>query len=100
MPGGGVAIRLIQWLDPTDHEPPYPLPINHPGIQRLAFNSVNSGNNLLADKVAALEGQGFHFVSPPAPCCAGAQSTSGIVIMFGPDGMFFETGGAVIPAKP
>ncbi len=98
--GGGVAIRLIQWIDPTDHAPPYPLPINHPGIQRLAWNSVNSGANLLVDKVATLEAQGIKFVSAPAPCCNGAQSTSGIVIMYGPDGMLFETGGAMIPASP
>jgi hypothetical protein len=100
VPGGGVAIRLMQWINPTDDKPPYPLPINHPGIQRLVYGSFNSDPlNLMDDKKAALEAQGVQFVSDPAPCCDGPASTGGIMLFFGPDGMIFETGGGVIPEE-
>lgn len=100
VPGGGVAIRLMQWINPTDGEPPYPIPINHPGIQRLVYGSVNSDpRNLMADKKAALEAQGVQFISGLAPCCAGPASTGGIMLFFGPDGMVFETSGGVIPQE-
>ncbi len=112
--GGGVAIRLMQWINPTDDEPAYALPINHPGIQRLVYQSDRStetnlqvdenlswltSKNLMIDKKAALETAGVKFVSDPAPCCSGPASTGGIMLFFGPDGMIFETGGGVIPQK-
>jgi catechol 2,3-dioxygenase-like lactoylglutathione lyase family enzyme len=112
--GGGVAIRLMQWINPTDDEPPYALPINHPGIQRLVYQSGRSSEsslqvdkdlswlaskNLLVDKRAALETAGVKLVSDPAPCCTGPSSTGGIMLFFGPDGMIFETGGGVIPQE-
>jgi len=114
VPGGGVAIRLMQWISPTDDEPPYSLPINHPGIQRLVYQSGRSSEpqlkvdkdlswlaskNLLVDKKAALEAAGVKFVADPAPCCTGPSSTGGIMLFFGPDGMIFETGGGVIPQQ-
>ena len=114
VPGGGVAVRLVQWINPTDDEPAYALPINHPGIQRLVYKSGNStetnllvdknlswlkSKNLLVDKKAALEAAGVKFVADPAPCCSGPASTGDIMMFFGPDGIIIETGGGVIPQE-
>jgi catechol 2,3-dioxygenase-like lactoylglutathione lyase family enzyme len=92
-PGDGSAIELVQWIDPYDPTPPYPLPINHFGINRLAYST----SDLEAD-VATLKAQGVEFVSAIAPCCSGPASTQGIISFFDPDGTLIELVGPITPA--
>ena len=92
LPTDGSRVELIEWLDPRDTSPPYELPVNHVGINRMAFavdNVVAARDTLRAD--------GVEFLSPIAPCCSGPDSPSGIVSFLDPDGTVMEfTGG--IPA--
>jgi catechol 2,3-dioxygenase-like lactoylglutathione lyase family enzyme len=91
-PGDGSAIELVQWIEPFDPSPPYPLPINHFGINRIAYSTSD-----LAADVAALEAQGVKFVSEIAPCCSGPSSTTGIISFFDPDGTLIELVGDIAP---
>jgi catechol 2,3-dioxygenase-like lactoylglutathione lyase family enzyme len=93
-PADGSAIELVQWIHPFDPSPPYPLPINHFGINRLAYST----SDLQAD-VDALTAQGVEFVSPIAPCCSGPASTTGIISFFDPDGTMIELVGAITPPE-
>jgi catechol 2,3-dioxygenase-like lactoylglutathione lyase family enzyme len=90
----GSAIELVQWIEPYDPSPPYPLPINHFGINRLAYST----SDLEAD-VEALMAQGVEFVSPIAPCCSGPLSTTGIISFFDPDGTMIELVGPITPPE-
>ena len=92
-PGDGSAIELVQWFEPYDPSPPYPLPINHFGINRLAYST----SDLQAD-VDALKAQGVEFISEIAPCCSGPASTTGIISFFDPDGTIIELVGDITPA--
>jgi catechol 2,3-dioxygenase-like lactoylglutathione lyase family enzyme len=83
--GDGSAIELTEWQRPLDDSPPYPAPINHIGIHRIAYST----NDLHGD-VAKLKAQGVKFLSEPAPCCDGPDSTHSIVVFYDPDGIFFE----------
>ena len=91
-PGDGSAIELVQWIEPYDPSPPYPLPINHFGINRLAYST----SDLQAD-VDALKAQGVEFISEIAPCCSGPASTTGIISFFDPDGTIIELVGDITP---
>jgi catechol 2,3-dioxygenase-like lactoylglutathione lyase family enzyme len=91
-PADGSAIELVQWIEPYDPTPPYSLPINHFGINRLAYST----SDLQAD-VDALTAQGVEFVSPIAPCCSGPLSTTGIISFFDPDGTLIELVGSITP---
>lgn len=81
----GSMIELVQWIDPFDAEPPYPIPVNHLGIHRMALASTD----IEAD-VAALKAQGVEFVSPITPCCSGEDASSSIVAFYDPDGTIVE----------
>jgi catechol 2,3-dioxygenase-like lactoylglutathione lyase family enzyme len=81
----GSAIELTEWQRPGDSSPPYPAPINHIGIHRIAYST----NDLVGD-IAKLKAQGVKFLSERAPCCEGPDSPHGIVVFFDPDGNFFE----------
>ncbi len=76
---------IQQWLEPFNADRPYPLPINHLGINRIALTS----SDIEAD-VAALKAQGVTFVSPITPCCSGPDSWGSIVAFFDPDGTIVE----------
>lgn len=91
-PADGSAIELVQWIEPFDPSPPYELPINHFGINRLAYST----SDLQAD-VDALKAQGVEFVSPIAPCCSGPASTTGIITFYDPDGTLIELVGSITP---
>ncbi len=87
------VLRLVQWLEPFDPEPPYPPPINHIGIDRIALMVPD-----LERAVAILKGQGVRFLSEIAPCCtATAADTSAIVHAIDPDGVFLELVGGITP---
>lgn len=93
-------LRLTQWMAPFDPDPPYPPPINHIGINRVAV--------LVADldrAVAILKEQGVPFLSEVASCCSGTgEDRTGIVHVIDPDGVFVELVGGIeprpLPAQP
>ena len=88
----GSRILLSQWITPADSSPPHPLPINHPGIQRVNYASADIEND-----VAKLENAGVRFVSPIVRCCDGDRSTMGIAVFEDPDGVFLQLLGTVEP---
>ncbi len=90
------VLRLVQWLDPHDPAPPYPAPINHIGINRIALIVAN-----LDDAVARLKAPGARFLSEIAPCCSGTGNDEfGIVHVIDPDGVFIELVGAIARRPP
>lgn len=78
-------IELVEWLRPFDPTPPYPLPINHIGIHRMAFTSGDIDGD-----VAQLVAQGVEMISPITPCCSGPDAWGGIVAFRDPDGTIME----------
>ncbi len=94
--GDGNTLRLIQWLDPYDAAPPYPAPISHIGIHRIAL-AVRD----LDVAVDALRAQGVEFLSEIAPCCSGTgQDETGIINAIDPDGAFIELVGSIRQRPP
>ena len=90
------TLRLVQWLDPYDPTPAYPLPINHIGINRIALMVRDVDR-----AVSILKGQGVPFVSEVAPCCSGSgRDETGIVHAIDPDGVFLELVGSIKPRPP
>ena len=90
------VLRLVQWIEPFDDEPPYPPPINHIGIDRIALVVPD-----LDRAVAILKEQGVPFLSEIAPCCSGTgEDTSGIVHAIDPDGVFLELVGRIARRGP
>ena len=81
----GSGLELTQWLQPYDAEPPYPLPVNHLGIHRIALLTAD----MQAD-VHILQEHGVPFVSPVTPCCSGPDSWGSIVAFKDPDGTIVE----------
>lgn len=81
----GSQIELVEWLAPFDPTPPYPIPINHIGIHRMAFTS----GDIEAD-TAALVAEGVPMISPITPCCSGPDASGGIVAFYDPDGTIME----------
>lgn len=92
--GDGSQIELVEWQQPRDLTPPHPHPANHYGIQRINYATKD-----LAGDIAKLKAQGVTFLSEIAPCCDGAASTFGFVLLFDPDGNFFQLMGAIVPKK-
>ncbi len=86
-------LRLLQWLTPFNPEPPYPAPINHIGIHRIAVAVADMDR-----AVSILKRQGVEFLSEIAPCCSGTgEDTMAIVHAIDPDGVFVELVGAIEP---
>ncbi len=81
----GSQIKIVQWLSPFDSTPPYPAPIKHFGIHRMAFST----SDIEAD-VALLLDQQVELISPVTPCCSGPDSWGGIVAFYDPDGTIME----------
>lgn len=90
------VLRLVQWIEPFDSDPPYPPPINHIGINRIAL--------LVPDvdrAVTILKAQGVSFLSEIAPCCSGSgDDETGIVHAIDPDGIFLEFVGPIARRPP
>lgn len=97
LPGGDQhRLRLVQWLDPYDGEPPYPPPINHVGIDRMAL-AVRD----LDRAVSVLQQHGAEFLSEIAPCCSGTgEDTTGIINLIDPDGIYIELVGPIERRDP
>ena len=85
IPGGDRhRLQLVQWLDPYDDEPPYPPPINHIGIDRIALAVTD-----LHLAVSTLREEGAEFLSEIAPCCSGTGADeTGIINLLDPDGIY------------
>lgn len=84
-------LRLVQWLDPYDGDPPYSAPINHIGIDRIALAMTD-----LDLAVSTLREEGAEFLSEIAPCCSGTGADeTGIVNLIDPDGIFLEQVGPI-----
>ena len=81
----GSQIELVQWLEPFDPRPPYPIPINHLGMHRMAFATTD-----IEGDVALLRAQGVEFISEITPCCSGPDSSSRIIMFYDPDGTIVE----------
>ena len=92
IPGGDRhRLQLVQWLDPYDDEPPYPPPINHIGIDRIALAVTD-----LDLAVSTLREEGAEFLSEIAPCCSGTGADeTGIINLLDPDGIFLELVGPI-----
>lgn len=85
------VLRLVQWIEPYNADPAYPLPINHIGIDRIALVVPD-----LDRAVVILKAQGVEFLSEVAPCCSGTgEDEFGIVHAIDPDGVFLELVGAI-----
>ena len=97
IPGGDRhRLQLVQWLDPYDDEPPYPPPINHIGIDRIALAVTD-----LDLAVSTLREEGAEFLSEIAPCCSGTGADeTGIINLFDPDGIFLELVGPIARREP
>ena len=81
----GSKLELVEWVSHRDLTPPYPVPVNHIGIHRMAFATSD-----MAGDVAQLKAQGVEFISPVTPCCSGADSWGSIVAFYDPDGIVME----------
>jgi len=89
-------LRLLQWITPFNAEPPYPAPINHIGINRIAVVVAD-----MERAVGILKAQGVEFLSEIAPCCSGtADDAMAIVHALDPDGVFVELVGPITPREP
>ena len=94
--GDGNTLRLVQWLEPFNPEPPYPPPISHIGIHRIALAVTN-----LDSAVASLTNEGVEFLSEIAPCCSGTGlDETGIINAIDPDGIFVELIGPITQRPP
>ncbi len=94
--GDGHSLRLVQWLEPFDPEPPYPPPISHIGIHRIALAVDN-----LDTAVESLTAGGVEFLSEIAPCCSGTGlDETGIINAIDPDGIFVELVGPITQRAP
>ena len=78
-------LEFIKWIKPYENSKPYSIPINHPGIHRIAFATTN-----IEDDVRQLKLQGVEFISDITPCCSGPNSSSSIVAFYDPDGIIVE----------
>jgi catechol 2,3-dioxygenase-like lactoylglutathione lyase family enzyme len=86
-------LRLLQWIAPFNSEPPYPAPINHIGINRIAVVVAD-----MERAVSILKSQGVEFLSEIAPCCSGTgEDAMAIVHALDPDGVFVELVGPITP---
>ena len=89
--GDNHVLRLVQWVEPFDDDPPYPPPINHIGINRIALVVPD-----LDRAVRILTDEGLEFLSEIAPCCSGTgEDEMGIVHLLDPDGVFLELVGPI-----
>jgi catechol 2,3-dioxygenase-like lactoylglutathione lyase family enzyme len=88
--GHGTEIELVQWVEPFNPCSPYPMPVNHIGIHRMAYITTD-----LSGDVAKLKAEGVKFISDIAPCCDGPDSGTGIVAFYDPDGTVLELFGPV-----
>lgn len=86
----GATLQLRRWKRPYDDAPPYPLPVNHLGINRIALSTTD----LTAD-VATMRELKIPQVGPIAPCCSGPDSTFGIAMFQDPDGINVELAGPI-----
>lgn len=81
----GSMLELVQWISPHNPERAYSIPLNHLGINRMAFATSD-----LAADVVTLRSQGVEFISDITPCCSGPESSGKLVAFYDPDGAVIE----------
>jgi len=79
----GATIQLRQWKRPYDDAPSYPPPVNHLGIDRIAFRVTN-----LTTAIKTMNELGFKQLGP-----IGGGPPGGIVFFFDPDGIKVQLAG-------
>jgi catechol 2,3-dioxygenase-like lactoylglutathione lyase family enzyme len=103
LPGAGVppfggddsaTLQLRQWTMPFDASPPYAPPVNHLGIDRIAFYVDDL--NAATDEMNRL---GFEQLGPIGGGADGPGSI-GIVFFFDPDGIKVEFWGPISEPNP
>jgi len=84
------VLRLLEWVE-GPRQAPYPAPISHIGIHRIALAVSN-----LDQAVTDLRQAGVQFLSEIAPCCSGTgKDEQGIINAIDPDGIFVELVGPI-----
>ena len=81
----GSQLEIVEWKTPKLLTPPYPIPINHLGIHRIALSTAD-----IEGDVKKLQSRGVKFISDITPCCSGADSWGKIVAFYDPDGTIIE----------
>ena len=84
LPGESTLIDLLQWIDPSDDEAPYPH-LYHLGLARIALRT----SDLDAD-LAELAGHGVEPLGEPAEVVWEGQPTTRIACFHDPDGTVLE----------
>ena len=79
----GATLQLRQWLSPYDDAPSYPPPVNHLGIDRIAF-----GVKDLTAAIKVMNELGYEQLGP-----IGGGPDFGIVFFYDPDGIKVEFAG-------
>ncbi len=96
LPFGGddeATLQLRQWRKPFDDSPPYSPPVNHLGIDRIAFY-VDDLNATIAE----MNRLGFEQLGPIGG--GDGVGSIGIVFFFDPDGIKVEFWGPVSEPNP
>ena len=88
------TLQLRQWKTPFDPSPPYSPPVNHLGIDRIAF-FVNDLNAAI-DEMNRL---GFEQLGPIGGGAGGVGSIA-IVFFYDPDGIKVELWGPISEPNP
>ena len=83
----GATIQLRQWRDPYDDSPSYPPPVNHLGIDRIAFSVKD-----LTSVIKTMTDLGFEQLAPVASP-GGALGSYGLVFFYDPDGIKIQFSG-------
>ena len=83
----GATIQLRQWKDPYDDSPSYPPPVNHLGIDRIAFSVKD-----LTSVIKTMTDLGFEQLAPVASP-GGALGSYGLVFFYDPDGIKIQFSG-------
>lgn len=97
LPFGGddkATLQLRQWKKPFDNSPPYSPPVNHLGIDRIAFY-VDDLNATIAE----MNRLGFEQLGPVGGG-GGGPGSIGIVFFFDPDGIKVEFWGPISEPNP
>ena len=79
----GATLQLRQWKSPYDDAPSYPPPVNHLGIDRIAFRVTD-----MTAAIKTMNELGYEQLGP-----IGGGPESGIVFFYDPDGIKVEFAG-------
>jgi len=84
----GATIQLREWKTPFDNSPSYPPPVNHLGIDRIAFRVKD-----LSAVIKTMTELGFKQVAPVASPGGSQFGNYGLVFFYDPDGIKIQFSG-------